>query len=232
MKGNLESASAALKPPPLVHDLRSRSARRLKQMCGGSGMRGFGRYVRTHIAHVVARERTLPEKAITIAYLCCFLTDHLVQAEKRASELVDKRMLTPDEVRAVWERNYAHAVARVLQELPEGAAIRPVLDRLGNYSSLPVRAHHFRTRHWSALEHWLKDHHGTARQAIRGHLERVVTSVRSPHAKARAIILGGSLLADVECFTTHTEWPRAYARAMTDLYPVLFDHGEILAELL
>lgn len=228
-----ENASAQrILPPPLVHDLRARSSKRLHTMCGGPGKRGFGRVVRKHIAAAIAREKTTAEKAITIAYLGSFLTDHLVQAENNASLLLDERSLTPAEIQVAWEKNYDHVITRLLQEQPDGNEIRPILARLGNYSELPPRAHRFRSRHWHTLQHWLETSGPSAARVVTQHVIRVVDSKRSPHAKARAVILGGSLLADIECYATHTEWPHAYSHVMTDLYPALFDHGEILNELL
>ena len=54
-------------PPPLVHELRSRSFPRLFRMTGSPGNRGFGRVLRQRIKTLIVRERTHVEKAITLA---------------------------------------------------------------------------------------------------------------------------------------------------------------------
>jgi hypothetical protein len=72
-------------PPSLIHELRTRSFPRLFRMAGNPGNRGFGGVLRRRIRHLVARERTLVEKAITVAYMGSYLVDHLVQAERTAT---------------------------------------------------------------------------------------------------------------------------------------------------
>lgn len=219
-------------PPALIHLLRSISMGRLHKMCSDPGKKGFGRYVRNHIVEYALRGKTPTEIAINVAYDGCFLTDHLVQAERRAALLIDGHTLTPDEERTIWEKNYKLVISRILKGLPDGETVARMLDRLPNLTNLPDRAHHFRARHWQALETWITRRGSSAPGELTHHIHQVVASGRRPHAKARAIILAGSLLADIISRDTGTPWPHAYAIAITRLYREFAGHGDILGELI
>lgn len=218
-------------PPPLIHDLRSRSAERLFRMRGSPGNRGFGRYVRKQITAMVAREKTLAEKAITVAYMGSFLVDHIVQAEQLASRMIEGLEMTEAEEHHVWELRYDEVINRVLSELSDGDAIRPVLMRLEAYSHIPARLHGFRNRHWRALERWRVASGTSASRLAMLHLARVIASRRATGAKSRSLLLTASLLADVECWLEHVPWPDAYRHVMTDLYVDIARHPDVLATL-
>jgi hypothetical protein len=218
-------------PPPLIHDLRARSSERLFRMTGSPGNRGFGRYVRKHIATVVGREKTPAEKAITVAYLSCFLVDHIVQAERMACQMIEGREMTEVEEHKVWEHHYSHVVSRVLKELPDGDRIGQTLGHLGDYSILPLYAHIFRVHHWRMLNRWLAARGSIASRQILTHISRSLASDRSPHAKARVIVLGASMLADIECWLDHVEWSDAYSHVMTDLYSEIARYPDVLEAL-
>ena len=223
--------AGGLLPPPLIHDLRVRASARLFRMTGNPGNRGFGRYVRQRISRMVERERTLTEKAITIAYLSCFLADHLVQAEKVASRMIERRDLTEAEEHSAWERCYGEIVPRVLREVSAGNEIRAMHDRLANYSLIPGALYAFRTRHWATVERWMKlrAHHGDRELLLR--LNRLLRSGRTARAKARSVVITASMLADRACWIDHVPWDHAYRHAMTDLYPRLAGHPDVLEEL-
>lgn len=218
-------------PPPLIHDLRARSSERLFRMTGNPGNRGFGRYVRMQICSMVARERTLAEKSITVAYLGSFLVDHIVQAEKLACRMIEGREMSEAEEHQVWEERYGDVMERVLAELPDGERIRPILRRLEGYSSLPVSVHAFRQRHWHSLDRWRGVRGVSAGRLAMIHLARAIDSRRSAFAKARAVRLAASLLADRECWLEHVPWPDAYRNVMTDLYITVARHPEVLEAL-
>lgn len=223
--------AGGLLPPPLIHDLRARAFARLFRMTGNPGNRGFGRYVRQRICRMVERERTVAEKAITIAYLGCFLADHLVQAEKLASRMIEGRDLTEGEEHRAWERCYGEIIPRVLREVSGGEEIRSMLDRLGAYSVVPVPVHAFRLRHWAIVERWLKRRALHADRDLLTRLTRCLRSRRSARAKARVVTLTASMLADRECWMEHVPWDHAYRHVMTDLYPQLADRPDVLERL-
>lgn len=225
------SIAGGLLPPPLIHDLRARAFARLFRMTGNPGNRGFGRYVRQRICRMVERERTITEKAITIAYLGCFLADHLVQAEKLASCMIDGRPLTEGEEHAVWERHYGEIIPRVLREVSSGEEIRAMLGRLCNYSVIPLPVYAFRKRHWNIVERWMKKRAVHADRDLLTRLTRRLRSHRSPRAKARIVTLTASMLADRECWTEHVPWDHAYRHVMTDLYPQLAERPDVLGHL-
>ena len=215
-------------PPPLIHDLRSRSFQRLFHITKNPGNRGFGRYVRRQIAFMVQREKTFAEKAITVAYLGSFLVDHLVQAEKNACHIVESREMAEVEEHHVWERRYGEVIARILRELPDGEAIRVALERIENYSTLPLFLHVFRERHWRALARWRAARGASAERLIVMHVAHVFESRRAPAAKARAIAFAASLLADGESFFEHVPWPDAYRHVMVDVYRDVARHPDVL----
>ncbi len=218
-------------PPQIVHDLRARSSKRLFQMTGNPGNKGFGRYVRKHIASMVARDRTLTEKAVTVAYLGCFLVDHIVQAERLACRMIEGRDMSEVEEHHVWEHHYSRVVARIIRELPDGEAILAKLHRLPDYSVLPQRAYAFRKRHWRMIERWLAAHGTIAARQILTHVSREIASERAARAKARCVILGASLLADIECWLEHVSWSDAYSHVMTDLYSEVARNPDVLEAL-
>lgn len=225
-----------LLPPPLVHELRARSFSRLFQMTGNPGNRGFGRVLRQRIHTIVRRERYMVEKAITVAYLGSYLTDHLIFAEKEAARLLEGRDLTDREEHELWERNYAAVVVKLLAELPEGDAIREELNRLERYTRLPESVYVMRARHWRHLQgilhSGLADVEGNVSEIpIVTRLHDLVTSSRSPRRKAFGVCLAASLLADMECWNSRRPWPEAYQKVMTELYPLLQRHPEVLEQI-
>lgn len=222
-----------LLPPPLIHVLRGRSFSRLFRMTGSPGNRGFGRVLRQRIRLVVARERFLVEKAISVAYLGSYLTDHVVFAEKEAARLIEGRELTEAEAQQSWERNYPMVIARLLGELPDGEEIREELARVDNYTNLPRCLYTFRTRHWqllqAVLQNALADSDGNVTEIpLVNRIHTILGGARAPAKKARGICLAASLLADMECWSSHVEWSDAYQKVMIELYPLLNKHPEVL----
>ena len=225
-----------LLPPPLVHELRARSFARLFRMTGNPGNRGFGRYLRQRIHLVVRRERTLVEKAITVTYLGSYLTDHIVNAEKVAARLLEERELTEGEEHDRWVANYQGVIMKLVNELPEGDDILREMQGLDRYTRLPQSVHGFRNRHWRPLHRMLTttlaDLTGNISEIplvnrIHALLDRPVSSC----TKARSIALTASLLADMECWSDHMPWQDAYQKIMTELYPLLQRHPEVLQEI-
>lgn len=225
-----------LLPPPLVHELRARSFARLFRMTGNPGNRGFGRYLRQRIHLVVRRERTLVEKAITVAYLGSYLTDHIIFAEKVAARLLDGRELTEGEEHQIWVDNYQSVITKLIRELPEGDAILQELMVLDRYTRLPASVHLFRNRHWRPLNHLLTttlaDSTGNISEIpLVTRIHDVLARTGSDAVKARVICLVASLLADMECWSSHLPWDEAYQKVMTELYPVLQRHPDVLEKI-
>lgn len=225
-----------LLPPPLVHELRARSFARLFRMTGNPGNRGFGRYLRQRIHLVVRRERTLVEKAITVAYLGSYLTDHIINAEKTAARLIDGRELTEGEEHERWVDNYQGVIMKLIHELPDGAAILDELQLVHRYTVLPPSIFAFRNRHWKPLHRMLT----SSLADLTGNISEIplVTRIhdvlarrQSYHHRARAICLTASLLADMECWSDHMPWHDAYQKVMTELYPLLQRHPDVLEEI-
>lgn len=229
--------SMLLLPPPLVHQLRSRSFARLYRMTGNPGNRGFGRYLRQSIHTIVRREKYLVEKAITVAYLGSYLTDHIIFAEKEAARLLEGRELTDKEEQELWEHNYGTVIGKLLAELPDGEAIRSELALLDRYTRLPEPVYKMRTRHWrhlqAILHRGLADMEGNVSDIpIVTRVHDIVTSSRTPRRKAFGVCLSASLLADVDCWNSHRPWPVAYEHVMTELYPLLQRYPEVLEEII
>ncbi|MCS6770655.1 MAG: hypothetical protein NZ740_01355 [Kiritimatiellae bacterium] len=226
-----------LLPPPLVHQLRARSFARLYRMTGNPGNRGFGRVLRQRIHTIVRRERHLVEKAITVAYLGSYLTDHIIFAEKEAARLLEGRELTEREEHELWEQNYGSVIAKILAELPDGEAIREEMTLLDRYTRLPEPVYAMRNRHWRHLQAILRHGPADAEGNISGipivtRVHDVLTSGRPLHRKAFGVCLAASLLADVECWNSHRPWPEAYEHVMTELYPLLQRYPEVLEEII
>lgn len=225
-----------LLPPPLVHELRARSYSRLFRMTGNPGNRGFGRYLRQRIHTVVRRERLLVEKAITVAYLCSYLTDHILNAEREASRLLDARELTDAEEQAVWERNYHSVVLKLLAELPDGDEILREMNLLERFTRLPATVNRLRGRHWRSIQRiltgTLSDLTGNASEIpLITRVHDILASRRPPVHQARGVCLVASMLSDMECWTSHLPWPEAYQKVMTELYPLLQRHPEVLEQI-
>ena len=224
-------------PPPLVHELRSRSFPRLFRMTGSPGNRGFGRVLRQRIRTLIERERTLVEKAITLAYLGSFLVDHIVNAEKTACQIIEKRALTEAEEKTLWDGHYHNVIQTLAAEHAEGDRILATLLQLDRYTRVPDPVHRARTRHWPMLNRILAapaedpaqpelDEVGLLRK-----VQFILTSPRHPAAKARLICIAASLLADRQCWSRHLPWPAAYTQIMTDLYPFLAQHPDVLEQI-
>lgn len=225
-----------LLPPPLVHELRGRSFARLFRMTGNPGNRGFGRYLRQRIHLVVRREHTLVEKAITVAYLGSYLTDHIVFAEKTASRLLDSRELSEGEEHACWVANYQGVITKLIRELPDGEQIFEEMMVLDRYTALPPCMHIFRNRHWRVLQRMLTstlaDLTGNVSEIpLVTRIHDILARAGSNHRKARAVCLVASLLADMECWSAHILWVDAYQKVMTELYPLLQRHPVVLEEI-
>lgn len=225
-----------LLPPPLVHELRARSFARLFRMTGNPGNRGFGRYLRQRIHLVVRRERTLVEKAITVAYLGSYLTDHIIFAEKAAARLLDGRELTDGEEHARWVENYQSVIIKLIRELPDGDSILQELMVLDRYTRLPASVHLFRNRHWQPLHRMLTtslvDSTGNISEIpLVTRIHDILARPGTHHNKARSVSLAASLLADMECWSDHLPWDEAYQKVMTELYPLLLRHPDVLEEI-
>lgn len=226
-----------LLPPPLVHELRARSFSRLFRMTGNPGNRGFGRFLRQRIHMVVRRERTLVEKAITVSYLGSYLTDHIVFAEKAAARVLDGRDLSEGEEHERWVENYQGVITKLLRELPDGEAIFLEMGLLDRYTRLPALVHRFRNSHWRRLNLLLTTSFAdvtgnTSEIPLVTRIHDVLSSWRRNSVKAASICLAASLLADMECWASHLSWPDAYTKVMTELYPLLQRHPDILEEII
>jgi len=222
-------------PPPLVHELRSRSFPRLFRMTGSPGNRGFGRVLRQRIRTLINREHSLIEKAITLAYLGSFLVDHIVYAEKTACQILERRTLTELEEKHLWETHYHNVVETLAAEHANGPEILDYLIRLEAYSRLPGVVHRVRTRHWRRMDTLMKstppggelDEINVLRK-----VQFVLAGNRSIRAKARFVCLAASLLADRECWQRQVDWVAAYSRIMTDFYPFLAQHTRVMDEII
>lgn len=224
-------------PPPLVHELRSRSFPRLFRMTGSPGNRGFGRVLRQRIRSLIEREQSTVEKAITLAYLGSFLVDHIVYAEKTACQIIEKRELSEAEEKHLWDTHYHNVIETLAAEHPEGPEILEYLLRLDAYSRLPPAIFRARIHHWNWFNRIL------SRQAVQeqpevdevGILRKVqfiLASNRPAASKARLICIAASLLADRQCWMRHLPWPAAYMQIMTDLYPFLAQHPRVMDEII
>jgi hypothetical protein len=223
-------------PPPLIHALRARSFSRLFNMTGNPGNRGFGRYVRRRIRDVVRREKMLVEKAISVAYMGSYLVDHIIFAEKQACEILEGRSLTEREEHALWERNYAEVIAQLASEQPEGERLLEEIERVWRYTALAPSLDRARSRHWGSLkavlEGSLADLSGKMSEIpLVTRIHDVLASPRPAAVKARAVCLSASLLADMHCWNTHVDWRNAYEKVMTELYPLVVRHPDVLEEI-
>ena len=223
-------------PPPLVHELRSRSFPRLFRMTGSPGNRGFGRVLRQRIRTLIQREESMVEKAITLAYLGSFLVDHIVYAEKTACQIIERRELNEAEEKHLWDTHYHNVIETLAAEHADGAQILEYLLRLEAYSRLPPAIYRARARHWNMFNRILAqavtpepaevDEMGILRK-----VQYILASPRSPEAKARLICLAASLLADRQCWLRNLPWTAAYMQIMTDLYPFLAQHPRVMNEI-
>jgi len=222
-----------LLPPPLVHELRSRSFPRLFRMTGSPGNRGFGRVLRQRIRTLIERERTLVEKAITLAYLGSFLVDHIVFAEKTACLILEKRNLSETEEKQLWDQHYHNVIRTLASEHADSEGILEYLAALDQYSRLPDEIHQARTRHWHLFNRILTkpavpDRPEIDEVSILRKVQFILSSSRPPESKARLIAIAASLLADRQCWCRHIPWPAAYMQIMTDIYPFLAQHPDVL----
>lgn len=229
--------TAAILPPPLVHELRARSFPRLFRMTGSPGNRGFGRYLRQRIKTLVARERTPVEKAITVAYLGSFMVDHIVFAEKTACRILEQREMSEPEETTLWDQHYGKVIQTLIEEQADPPMLFDALNRLEAYSRLPPSLYQLRLRHWSTLQRILNHapHEESPAETELGVLAKVqfvLSSDRSPRAKARLICLSASLVADRMCWCRHIPWPAAYLQTMTDVYPFVAQHPDVLQEII
>lgn len=219
-------------PPPLIHELRSRSYPRLYRMTRNPGNRGFGLYVRRYTNVIVRREKTLAEKAITVSYLGSFLVDHMVEGLRNAARMMEGRELSEIEGRQAWEIQYPGVIERFLRELKEGDQIRPVLPRISNYTTVPLGLHAFRQRHWPRIARWLATRDVGCERQLTLRVAAIMASKRSSKAKAASVRLAASLMADMECWVGHMPWPAAYGHTMIDLYPLIEKHPDVLERLI
>lgn len=223
-------------PPPLVHELRSRSFPRLFRMTGSPGNRGFGRVLRQRIKALIIREHTYVEKAITLAYLGSFLVDHIVFAEKTACEIIEKRALREDEEKQLWDRHYHNVIQTLASEHADGEEILSSLERLENYSRLPASIYRARTRHWKMTSRILiqagPEKIELDEVTILRKVQFILASSRGAETKARLICIAASLLADRQCWFSHMPWPASYMQIMTDLYPFLAQHPDVLEKII
>lgn len=224
-------------PPPLVHELRSRSFPRLFRMTGSPGNRGFGRVLRQRIRMLIQREESLVEKAITLAYLGSFLVDHIVYAEKTACQIIERRELSEAEEKHLWDTHYTNVIETLAAEHAEGPHILDYLARLEAYSRLPPAVYRVRVRHWNMLNRILAQPAAPEQPEVDelGILRKVqfiLSSPRSSAAKARLICLAASLLADRQCWMRSMPWPAAYMQIMTDLYPFLAQYPQVMNEII
>ena len=232
----VSGSTLRLLPPPLIHDLRARSFPRLFRMTGNPGNRGFGRILRQRITDMVKREKTVVEKAITVAYMSSYLVDHIIFAEKAACRILENRTLTEQEEHTFWEKNYTDVIVQIATELPEGEAILVDVARIERYSRLPDAMFSARNKHWRTIERILNGRTPSNPEGLtaikllrRAHL--IVTSRRTAQAKARSLALIASLLADMECWNHHLPWADAYRHVMTDMYPMIAQHPDVLTAI-
>jgi len=228
--------AAQFLPPPLVHELRSRSFPRLFRMTGNPGNRGFGRVLRQRIKSLIYRERTVIEKAITLAYLGSFLVDHIVFAEKTACQIIEKRDLTESEEKSLWDSHYHNVIQTLAAEHPEGPEIMDYLAMLDQYSRLPQTIYRARSRHWQLINRILVepaslDQPELDEVSILRKVQFILSSSRRPESKARLICIAASLLADRQCWCRHVPWPAAYMQIMTDIYPFLAQYPDVLDKI-
>jgi hypothetical protein len=224
-------------PPPLVHELRSRSFPRLFRMTGSPGNRGFGRVLRQRIRALVERERTYVEKSITLAYLGSFLVDHIVFAEKTACLIMEKRELSEAEEKQLWDSHYYTVIQTLAAEHSDAQEILAYLAQLDRYSRLPDPIYRARTTHWQLFNRILTqpaqpDEPELDEVSILRKVQFILNSSRRPESKARLISIAASLLADRQCWCRHVPWPAAYMQIMTDLYPFLARHPEVLDKII
>lgn len=226
-----------LLPPPLIHELRARSFSRLFRITGNPGNRGFGRFLRQRIHMFVRREKTRVEQAITVAYLGCYLTDHIVFAEKEAARLIEQRELGDTEEQEIWVRNYHGVIMKLIDELPDGRAILDEMGMLDRYTRLPATLDSWRGRHWRRIQSVLRESFAD----IEGNFSEIpvvtrihdaLASRREAASKARSVCLAASMLADMECWSSHMPWPEAYRKVMTELYPLLSRHPAVLEQII
>ncbi len=206
-------------------------------MTGNPGNRGFGRYLRQRIHLVVHRERTLVGKAITVAYLGSYLTDHIVYAVKAALRLLDDREWSDAEEHAHWAENYHAVVSKLVKELTDGPAILDELPLLERYTHLPPTIFRRRARHWrvlhAVLHGGLADVAGNAAEIpLVSRIHDILNGAMDEAGKAKSVCLTASLLADMECWSSHLPWPDAYTKVMTELYPVLRRYPDVLEALI
>lgn len=206
-------------------------------MTGNPGNRGFGRYLRQRIRDVVARERTLVEKAITVAYLGSYLVDHIIFAEKQACRILENRELTEEEEHRLWEKNYGDVIVQLTYELPEGPRLLDEISRLENYVRLAPSLHRVRGHHWVRIQQVLSGHGGGKPYLLNDmrlieRIERILAGPRPAAVKARDVCLTASLMADMICWHEHVSWNEAYQEIMIDLYPRLSNHADVLEEIL
>ncbi|HMP89300.1 MAG TPA: hypothetical protein PJ991_03815 [Kiritimatiellia bacterium] len=205
-------------------------------MTGSPGNRGFGRVLRQRIKTLIERENTLVEKAITLAYLGSFLVDHIVFAEKTACQILEKRNLTEVEEKALWDRHFHNVIQTLAGEHRDSERILEYLVYLDQYSRLPGVVHRARTRHWKLFNSILvrsgaQDFQEVDEVSILRKVQYILSSNRRPESKARLITLAASLLADRQCWCRHVPWPAAYTQIMTDIYPFLAQHPDVLDKI-
>lgn len=224
-----------LLPPPLVHDLRARSFPRLFRMTGNPGNRGFGRYLRQRITDMVKREKTTVEQAITVAYMSSYLVDHIIYAEKAACSILENRVLSEEEEHGLWDKNYGDVIVQLAYELPNGQQILSEVKALEQYSRLPDSMFRARNKHWRVMERMLRGNtrnvEGLSEMSLMRRAQIVLADDRSVRAKSRSITLIASLLADLECWNHHLPWAHAYRHVMTELYPLIAQHPDVLGHI-
>lgn len=224
-----------LLPPPLIHELRSRSFPRLFRMTGTPGNRGFGRVLRQRIRTLVDREPTHIEKAITLAYLGSFLVDHIIHAEKTACKIIEDRTLSELEEKHLWDTHYYKVIQTLASEHPDGPQILDHMSLLENYSRLPGVIHRVRTRHWKmfdgVLARNIEDKEMLDEVSILRKVQFILQSSRNEECKARLICIAASLLADRQCWCRHIPWNAAYTQIMTDIYPFLAQYPGVLDKI-
>lgn len=224
-------------PPPLVHELRSRSFPRLFRMTGSPGNRGFGRVLRQRIRALIQREQSMVEKSITLAYLGSFLVDHIVHAEKTAVQIIEKRLLSEAEEKTLWDMHYHKVIETLAAEHAEGSQILDALVKLEAYSRLPGTIYKARINHWDLFNRILTrrasvESTDVDEVSILRKVQYILASNRSAVSKARLICVAASLLADRQCWLRHVPWEAAYMQIMTDLYPFLAQHPRVMDEII
>lgn len=192
--------------------------------------------MRQRIKVLITRERTVIEKAITLAYLGSFLVDHIVFAEKTACQILEKRSLSEVEEKSLWDSHYHSVIQTLAAEHPEGHEIINYLALLEQYSKLPNTIYHARTRHWQLFNRILArpvhpEQPDMDEVSILRKVQFILSSNRRADSKARLICIAASLLADRQCWFRHIPWPSAYMQIMTDIYPFLAQYPEVLDEI-